>query len=230
MVAVAIGVPESWGSGFGGGSRPAWAQGARRVEEGIQAAVDDESGGMERRLRRGSARLASGARRTFWRVSRVLAVAAQRWSKWGLEALFWAMGLVLVAICDRRLWRVGWSEGWVAARGEAALAAAVYIRILFDRRVPSVGRALLGCAVTYGVAPNDLLPDHLLPMGLLDDLIALTVCSNCFVRLCPDAAIKEHVQRARGARALALRRKTAAESMASGIRKSRSGPGSASPN
>jgi uncharacterized membrane protein YkvA (DUF1232 family) len=37
-----------------------------------------------------------------------------------------------------------------------------------------------------------LIPDRLLPLGLLDDLILLTLASRSFVRMCDDDIVHEH--------------------------------------
>lgn len=43
-------------------------------------------------------------------------------------------------------------------------------RLLRDRRVPSVDKALFGFVIAYVIAPIDLMPDFLGALGLVDDL------------------------------------------------------------
>jgi len=50
----------------------------------------------------------------------------------------------------------------------------VYQLVLADRRTPRTARFLLGLAVGYALLPFDLIPDFVLVIGHLDDLIAVT--------------------------------------------------------
>jgi uncharacterized membrane protein YkvA (DUF1232 family) len=70
----------------------------------------------------------------------------------------------------------------------------LFWRLLKDRRVPLWPKLLLLLLLAYIVAPADLLPDLLLGLGQVDDLVVLFLGLQAFVRLCPKEIVSEHVQ------------------------------------
>ncbi len=62
----------------------------------------------------------------------------------------------------------------------------LYWRLFTDRRV-SLG-------VAYLVVPTDVLPDLLLPLGLVDDTVVLIMAAKGFMALCPRRIVEEHVR------------------------------------
>lgn len=58
-------------------------------------------------------------------------------------------------------------------------------RLMNDREVPEWTKFIPWAAFLYAVLPIDLLPEPLLGIGMLDDLILLLVGLKLFVTLCP---------------------------------------------
>ncbi len=83
--------------------------------------------------------------------------------------------------------------------------------LLRDRRVPLTLRALPILAVLYALSPIDLLPDRLLGVGQLDDLLALILAQGALVRLTPRHLVLEHLGRTGGGRAMDGRASPAAK-------------------
>jgi len=70
----------------------------------------------------------------------------------------------------------------------------LFWRLAKDRRVPLWPKLLLVFLLAYVVAPIDLLPDVLIGLGQVDDLLVLFFGLRAFVRLCPKEIVREHVQ------------------------------------
>lgn len=71
--------------------------------------------------------------------------------------------------------------------------ARLYWRLLRDRRVSVLPKALLLCVVLYVVWPFDFLPDVIPIVGEVDDLAVVLSGLWLFVRLCPPEVVREHV-------------------------------------
>jgi len=61
-----------------------------------------------------------------------------------------------------------------------------------------LARLPLAFAVVYGVASVDLVPDGVLVLGRLEDVLVTLVAARIFTALCPDARVAAHVQRVTG--------------------------------
>jgi uncharacterized membrane protein YkvA (DUF1232 family) len=71
----------------------------------------------------------------------------------------------------------------------------LYWRLLKDRRVPLLPKVLLVGAIAYALSPLDLLPDITLPLiGVVDDVLLLTLAVRFFIPLCPRTVVEEHVR------------------------------------
>src|SRR3989338_8860322 len=70
----------------------------------------------------------------------------------------------------------------------------LFWRLTKDRRVPLRPKLLLIFLLAYIVMPVDLLPDVLVGLGQVDDLLVLFFGLRAFVRLCPEEIVREHVQ------------------------------------
>lgn len=152
---------------------------------------------FEQRLSLGTEHFLRGTR--FWirRIFRAIARSAEAWSDRLGELLMFAVLSVVAPLLDRSLLSIWRQRGFARSRVSFTLAVAVYLRLIIDRRTPTLGKALVVIAIAYGVAPMDVIPDRVLPFGLLDDVVAVTVAARCFIGLCPDRLINEHVARAR---------------------------------
>jgi uncharacterized membrane protein YkvA (DUF1232 family) len=66
-------------------------------------------------------------------------------------------------------------------------------RLLVDRRVPLLARAVLPAVVLYLAMPLDIVPDFIPVVGYLDDLLVVLGAAWLFLRLVPAAVLEEHV-------------------------------------
>ena len=55
-------------------------------------------------------------------------------------------------------------------------------------------KILLLLVLAYLIMPADLLPDFLLGLGQVDDLLVVFLGCRLFLRLCPKEVVHEHVQ------------------------------------
>lgn len=70
----------------------------------------------------------------------------------------------------------------------------LFWRLLKDPRVGLAPKLLLLVMVVYVLMPVDFLPDFLVPLGQLDDLLVIFLGLRGFVRLCPKEVVREHVR------------------------------------
>ncbi|MCC2669605.1 MAG: hypothetical protein K0Q72_2076 [Armatimonadetes bacterium] len=70
----------------------------------------------------------------------------------------------------------------------------LFLRLLGDRRVPFMAKALLISGVVYAVSPLDFLPDLMPLLGQVDDLSIFALACRMFVQLCPRPVVESHVQ------------------------------------
>ena len=63
--------------------------------------------------------------------------------------------------------------------------------VLQDPRVPRPAKWLLGLAIGYAVSPIDLIPDFILILGHLDDLIIVPTLLFMAIRFVPEEALDE---------------------------------------
>jgi uncharacterized membrane protein YkvA (DUF1232 family) len=66
-------------------------------------------------------------------------------------------------------------------------------RLLADRRVPLLARAVLPAAVLYLAMPLDIVPDFIPVVGYLDDLLVVLGAAWLFLHLVPAAVLEEQV-------------------------------------
>ena len=71
-------------------------------------------------------------------------------------------------------------------------------RLVLDRRVPLRLKLLLLAAVAYIISPIDLVPDILLPLGRIDDIVVALLAIALFLALAPRDVVMEHVRGRRG--------------------------------
>jgi len=92
------------------------------------------------------------------------------------------------------LWRLGPRRIWQLFFHLPSFLK-LFWRLLKDHRVPFWPKLLLILVLAYVAAPVDLLPDVLLGLGQIDDLLLIFLGLQAFVRLCPKEIVREHVQR-----------------------------------
>lgn len=66
-------------------------------------------------------------------------------------------------------------------------------RLLGDRRVPLLARAVLPALVLYLAMPLDIVPDFIPVVGYLDDLLIILGAAWLFLRLVPAGVLEEQV-------------------------------------
>ncbi len=70
----------------------------------------------------------------------------------------------------------------------------LFSRLVRDPRVSLSPKLILLAVLAYVILPGDLVPDFLLGLGQVDDLLVIFLGLNLFLRLCPRAIVREHVQ------------------------------------
>ncbi|MGC8779850.1 MAG: YkvA family protein [Anaerolineae bacterium] len=93
------------------------------------------------------------------------------------------------------------TQGRLGLLAEIVRNAQLAWRLLWDPRVPLSTKLILpGIMGLYLLSPIDALPDVLLPLGQLDDIVVLLLGMGLFIELCPPDIVAEHraalVQRA----------------------------------
>lgn len=66
-------------------------------------------------------------------------------------------------------------------------------RLLWDKRVPFILKILVLAPLGYLLFPFDLVPDVLVVIGWLEDMVLLAIGLKLFVRFCPRAIVEEHL-------------------------------------
>jgi uncharacterized membrane protein YkvA (DUF1232 family) len=70
----------------------------------------------------------------------------------------------------------------------------LFSRLAKDPRVSLGPKFVLVGVLAYLIIPTDLLPDILLGLGQVDDLLVIYLGLKLFLRLCPKAVVQDHVQ------------------------------------
>ncbi len=70
----------------------------------------------------------------------------------------------------------------------------LFSRLAKDSRVALGPKLLLAGILAYLIFPADLLPDFLVGLGQVDDLLVLFLGLKLFLRLCPKSVVQEHVR------------------------------------
>jgi uncharacterized membrane protein YkvA (DUF1232 family) len=120
------------------------------------------------------------------------------WWTWFLTAvvLVVIVGLPLAALALLRFSR---RDGARSALGKRVMAlpwrakAALFWRLLKDRRVPWWAKALLPALLLYLALPVDLIPDFIPVLGHLDDLLVVLLVVAVLLRAVPPEATEEHL-------------------------------------
>lgn len=76
----------------------------------------------------------------------------------------------------------------------------LFSRLIKDERVALGPKLLVAALLAYVILPTDLVPDFLVGLGQVDDLIVLLTGLRLFLRLCPAHVVKEHVRAIAAAR------------------------------
>ncbi len=72
---------------------------------------------------------------------------------------------------------------------------AVAGRLIFDRRVSGSAKLIPVAMIAYVLSPIDLIPDFLLPFGVVDDLTAVLIGLQLFLHSAPPGVVEEYRRR-----------------------------------
>jgi uncharacterized membrane protein YkvA (DUF1232 family) len=114
------------------------------------------------------------------------AVATALLSAGALSVLLWRRR---TALRSSEMGRLARRVAALSLRRKARLAG----RLLADRRVPLLARAVLPAVVLYLAMPLDLVPDFIPVVGYLDDLLIILGAAWLFLRLIPAGVLEEQV-------------------------------------
>ena len=120
---------------------------------------------------------------------------------WIVVAACLAVAVLVAAVLSLLLWRrreaLRDSEVGRLVRRAAALSLRRKLRLgwrlLSDRRLPLLARAILPLLALYLAMPLDLIPDFIPVVGYLDDVLIVLAAAWLFLRLVPAAILEEHV-------------------------------------
>lgn len=65
-------------------------------------------------------------------------------------------------------------------------------RLMLDGRVAARDRAIVAGALVYFIAPLDIIPDFLLPVGVVDDVVAAVIALNSILNRTDQGIVQEH--------------------------------------
>lgn len=68
----------------------------------------------------------------------------------------------------------------------------VYQAVIKDKRTPLLGKIFLGMAVWYFFLPFDLIPDFILIVGHLDDIIIIPTLIIIALKIIPKEIVEEY--------------------------------------
>ena len=68
-------------------------------------------------------------------------------------------------------------------------------RLLRDRRMPVLVKAVIPALVAYLLMPLDIIPDFIPVIGQLDDLLLIALTVGLVVRFTPVELLEEHIRR-----------------------------------
>jgi uncharacterized membrane protein YkvA (DUF1232 family) len=71
----------------------------------------------------------------------------------------------------------------------------LFTRLIKDERVAPGPKLLVAALLAYIILPTDIVPDFLVGLGQLDDLVVLITGLRLFLRLCPAEVVREHLHR-----------------------------------
>ncbi|GIW44500.1 MAG: hypothetical protein KatS3mg077_1782 [Candidatus Binatia bacterium] len=172
--------PEA-GMGLAGGVLPAG------TASGIYLVTD---GDVTPRLKQ----LRKDVRQALRRFRRVVGHALRLWVTW-LPGIVGGFVWVLVAgSWSRQIVERGLAGDLRGVGASMRRGAAVYVRLLRDKRTPGVGKALVVAALIYAAAPRDLIADSRGFLGIVEDAALLAIVSRSFLRMCKEEVVEAHAR------------------------------------
>ena len=68
------------------------------------------------------------------------------------------------------------------------------LRLMLDRRVPIWSKLIIPGGIIYMVSPFDIIPDFLIGLGWLDDILAIVATTTLFLLSIPSDILREHLR------------------------------------
>lgn len=70
----------------------------------------------------------------------------------------------------------------------------LFSRLIRDERVALGPKLLVAAVLVYLILPTDFIPDFLVGLGQIDDLMVFLTGLKMFLRLCPADVVHEHLR------------------------------------
>jgi uncharacterized membrane protein YkvA (DUF1232 family) len=128
---------------------------------------------------------------TVQRLQTLLGDAGMIWLSLFASALVFLLVAAVSSAMDVRmlaLRRMG-ARGVSRYLGHGTLT---FLRIVRDRRTPTLARLILVVALLYWLLPVDVFPDNTLLPGAVDDVVIAVLAAKSFVYLCPESLVARH--------------------------------------
>lgn len=88
------------------------------------------------------------------------------------------------------------ARSWNEIAGEAILAlpnvVKLFARLMRDPRIPIRRKVLVGAVAGYVLSPIDVIPDFVVGLGRLDDIILVSLAVDLLMRGSDESIIREH--------------------------------------
>ncbi len=68
------------------------------------------------------------------------------------------------------------------------------LRLMLDRRVPVWSKLIIPGGIIYMLSPFDIIPDFLIGLGWLDDILAIVATTTLFLLSIPSDILREHLR------------------------------------
>ena len=92
------------------------------------------------------------------------------------------------------LWKRLGLRGFIQLFAHLPSFVKLFSRLVKDSRVGLTEKLVLVGILAYVISPIDLVPDFILGLGQLDDLMVIFLGLKLFLRLCPKEVVQEHVR------------------------------------
>ena len=79
---------------------------------------------------------------------------------------------------------------WMLARSGIGR---LIMRLMLDKRVPIWSKLIIPAGIVYLLSPFDIIPDFLIGLGWLDDIVAIVATGTLFLLSIPSDVLREHL-------------------------------------
>ncbi len=92
----------------------------------------------------------------------------------------------------KRIKQPGSTQDSVDLLAEIIRQGRLVLKLLLDNRVPAGVKLIPLLTLLYVVMPLDMIPDPILGLGQVDDLVIVLIGLNLFIRLSPSRVVEQH--------------------------------------